>query len=88
METHSYHFTPLNSPNNISTSTDDDSDLVADVEPDALIRIVCSEIKDGKTPGLDKIYHEILKKAIARGFYTHLARAFTFSLKLGNIPYV
>ena len=40
MEAHSYHFTPpLDSLNDITTDTDDDSDLVADVDPDTLIRI-------------------------------------------------
>ena len=53
VEAHSYHFTPLNSLNDISTDTDDDSDLVADVDPNALIRIVRSEQKNGKAPGLD-----------------------------------
>ena len=60
VEAHSYHFTPLNSLNDISTDTDDDRDLVADVDPDALIRIVRSELKNGKAPGLGKVYNEIL----------------------------
>ena len=29
----------------ITTDTDDDSDLVADVDPDTLIHIVCHELK-------------------------------------------
>ena len=40
VEAHSYHFTPLNSLYDNITDTDDDSDLVADVDPDTLIRIV------------------------------------------------
>ena len=83
-----YHFTPLNSLNDISTHTDDDSNLVADVDLDALIRIVRSELKNGKTAGVDKVYNEILKKAVGTGIYTHLARTFTLSSKLGYIPYV
>ena len=39
-ESHSYHFTSLDSLRNNVTDTDDDSDLVADVDPDTLIRIV------------------------------------------------
>ena len=39
VEAHSYHFTPLNSLHNNITDTDDDSDLVADVDPDTLIHI-------------------------------------------------
>ena len=35
-EAHSYHFIPLDSLNDITTDTDDDSDLVADVDPNTL----------------------------------------------------
>ena len=45
VEAHSYHFTPLNSLYDNITDTDDDSDLVADVDPDTLIRIVRTEQK-------------------------------------------
>ena len=88
VEAHSYHFTPLDSLNGITTGTDDDSDLVTDVDPDTLIRIVRHKLKNGKTPGIDNVYSDILKKAIGTGFYKLLARAFTISLKLGFIPYV
>ena len=78
VEAHPYHFTPLNSLNNVLTNTDDDSDLVADADLDTLIRVVRSELKPGEAPGLDKVYSEILKKAVGTSFYTHLAQAFTF----------
>ena len=39
VEAHSYHFTPLDSLHDNITDTDDDSNLVADVDPDTLIRI-------------------------------------------------
>ena len=82
VEADSYQFTPSDSlPDNV-TDTDDNSDLVADVDPDTLIRIVRSELKNSKTPGIDNV----LKKAIGTGFYKLLARAFTISLKLGFIP--
>ena len=45
VEAHSYHFTPLDSLNDNTTDTDDDSDLVADVGPDTLIQIVPHELK-------------------------------------------
>ena len=77
---HSYHFTPLDSLHDNITDTDDDSDLVADVDPDTLIRIVRTELKNGKAPGIDNVYNIILKKAIGTGFYKVLARAFTISL--------
>ena len=45
VEAHSYHFTPLDSLDDNTTDTDDDSDLVADVDPDTLICIVRHELK-------------------------------------------
>ena len=68
VEAHSYHFTPLNSLYDNITDTDDDSDLVANVDPDTLIRIVQTELKNGKAPGIDNVYNIILKKAIGTGF--------------------
>ena len=88
VEVHSHHFTPIDSLHDNITDTDDDSDLVADVDPDTLIRIVRTELKNGKAPGIDNVYNVILKKAIGAGFYKVLARAFTISLKLGFIPHV
>ena len=88
VEAHSYHFTPLDSIHDSRADTDDDSDLVADVNPDTLICIVRTELNNGKAPGIDNVYNIILKKAIGTGFYKLLARAFTISLKLGFIPYV
>ena len=70
------------------TDTDDDSDLVANVDPDTFIRMVRTELKNGKAPGIDNVYNIILKKAIGTGFYKVLAQAFTSSLKLGFIPHV
>ena len=40
VETHSYHFTPLDSLHNNIIDTDDASDLIADVDPDTFIHIV------------------------------------------------
>ena len=88
VEGHSYHFTPLDSLHDNITDTDDDSDLVADVDPGTLIRIVGTELKNGKAPGTDNVCNIILKKAIGTGFYEVLPRAFTISLKLGFIPHV
>ena len=52
------------------------------------IRMVRSELKNGKVPGIDNVYNDILKKAVGTGFYKLLAQTFTISLKLGLIPYV
>ena len=60
IEAHSYHFTPLDSLYDNITDTDDDSDLVADVDPDTLIRIVRTELKNGKAPGIDNVHNIIL----------------------------
>ena len=68
-EAHSYHFTPLDSIHNSITDTENDSDLVADVDPDTLICIVRTELKNCKAPGIDNVHNIILKKAIGTGFY-------------------
>ena len=88
VEAHSHHFTPPDSIHDSTTDTDDDSDLVADVDPDTLTCIVRTELKNGKAPGIDNVYNIISKKAIGTGFYKRLAQVFTISLKLGFIPYV
>ena len=80
VEAHSYQFTPLDSLHDDITDTDDDSDFVANVDPDTLIRIVRTELKNRKAPGIDSVYNIILKKATGTGFYKVLARAFTISL--------
>ena len=74
VEAHSYHFTQLDSLHDNITDTDDDSDLVADINPYTLIRIVRTELKNGKAPGIDNVYNIILKKAIGTGFYKVSAR--------------
>ena len=45
VEAHSHHFTPFDSLHDNITDTDNDSDLVADVDPDTLIHIVRTELK-------------------------------------------
>ena len=45
VEAHLCHFTPLDSLHDSITDTYDDSNLVADVDPDTLIRIVRTEQK-------------------------------------------
>ena len=66
-------FHTLDSLNDNVNDSDDDSDLVADVDPDTIIRIIRSELKNGKAPDIDKIYSDILKKAIVAGFHRRLA---------------
>ena len=68
VEAHLYHFTQLDRLHDNVTDTDDNSDLVADVDPGTLIRIVRSKLKSGKAPGKENVYNDILKKAIGTGF--------------------
>ena len=86
VEAHSYHFTPLDLLQDNVTDAVDNSDLAADVDTDPLIHIVRSKLKNVKTPSIDNVYNDILKKAIGTGFYNLLARAFIILLKLGFIP--
>ena len=74
IEVHSYHFTPLDSLHDNITDTDDDSDLVADVDPDTFICIVQTELENGKAPGIDNVYNIILRKAIGTGFTKFLPK--------------
>ena len=67
LDVHSCHFTPLDSLHDHVTDTNDNSDLVADVDPDTLICIVQSELKNDKAPGIDNVYKVVLKKAIGTG---------------------
>ena len=39
VEAHSYHSTPLDSIHDSVTDTNDDSDLIADIDPDTLIPV-------------------------------------------------
>ena len=57
MEAHPYHFTTLHPLTVIITDVENDSDPVADVDPDILARIVCSDLKPRKAPGLGKVYN-------------------------------
>ena len=68
VKAHSYHFTRLDSLNDNVTNTGDNSDLVADIDADTLIRTVRYELKNGKAPGIDNVYNVILKKATGTGF--------------------
>ena len=68
VKAHSHHSTPLDSLHDNITYTDDDSDLVADVDSDTLIRIARTELKTGRAPGINNVYNIILKKARGTGF--------------------
>ena len=68
VEAHSYHFTPLDSLYDNITDTDYDSDLLADVDPDTLIRIVRTELKNGTAPGIEHHSQEGNRYRILQSF--------------------
>ena len=70
------YFTPSDSLHDNVTDTDDNSDLVADIDPDILIRIVRSELENGKAPGIDNVCNDIFKKAIGTGFHKRFGSGF------------
>ena len=86
VEDNPYIFTPLDSTNDGSHDKDDNHPLVADVDPKELITIVKFDQRKGKAPGHDNITHELLRLAIGISFYIHLAKLFTFSLRIRYIP--
>ena len=47
--------------------------------------IVKFDLRKGKAPGHDTITHELLRLAIGTPFYIHLAKLFTFPLRIGYI---
>ena len=53
VEAHLHHLIPFNSLHDNITDTDNDSDVVADVDPDILIPIVRTELKMVKALGID-----------------------------------
>ena len=77
VEAHSYHFTPLDSLHDKVTDTDDNSDLVADLDPRTLIRIVRSELETGKAPCTEKL---CLQRHSQEGNRYRLLRTFGSSL--------
>ena len=64
---------------------DDDQDLVADIDSDALIRIV-KFLKRGKAPGPNNIHNEVLRLGTTTSLFYHLARLFISSIQIGYIP--
>ena len=86
VEANQYIFTPLDSANDGIHDKDDNHPLLPDVDPKELISIVKFDPRKGKAPGRDTITHKLLRLAIGTPFYIHLAKIFTFSLKIGYIP--
>ena len=79
------YFYPPEDPDDYRSDMDDDHDLVADIDSDALIRIV-KFLKRGKAPGPDNIHNEVLRLGTTTSLFHHLARLFTSSIQIGYIP--
>ena len=78
------YFDPPEDPYDYRSHTDDDHDLVADIDPDTLIRMV-KFLKHGKAPGPDNIHNEVLRLDTTTSLFQHLAWLFTSSIQIGYI---
>ena len=79
------YFYPPEDPDDYRTNLDDDRNLVADNDPDTLIRII-KFLKRGKAPGPDSIHNKILRLGTTTSLFHHLARHFTSSIQIGYFP--
>ena len=79
MEDNYVYFCPPEDPDDYRADMDDDHDLVADIDPDTLIRIV-KFLKRGKAPGPDNIHNEVLRLGTTTSLFHHLARLFISSI--------
>ena len=86
VEANPHIFTPLDSTNDSIDDKDDNYPLVADVDPMELINIVKFDLRKGKTLGHNTITYELLRLVVGIPFSIHLAKLFTFSLKIGYNP--
>ena len=85
MEDNYEYFYPPNNSNDYRMDMDDDQDLVADIDSDALIRTI-KFLKQGKVQGPDIIHNEVLRLGTTIVLFHHLERRFTFSIQIGYIP--
>ena len=85
VEANPYIFTSLDSTIDGTHDKDDNHPLVADVDPKELINIVKFDLRKRRAPGHDTITHELLRLAIGTPFYIHLAKLFTFSMRIRYI---
>ena len=78
-------FILLKTPDDYRSDMGEDHDLVADVDPATLIKIV-KFLKRGKAPGPDNIHNEVLRLGTTTSLFHHLAWRFTSSILIGYIP--
>ena len=78
-------FYPPEDPDDYRFDVGNEHELVADVDAQTLIKLV-KFLNRGKAPGPDTIHNEVLRLGTTTSLYHHLARLFTSSIQLGNIP--
>ena len=79
------YFYPYEDPDDYRSDMDDDHDLVSDIDPDTLIKIV-KFFKRGEAPGPNNIHNEVLRLGTTTSLFHHLARLFISSIQIGYIP--
>ena len=79
------YFYPPEDPDDYRFDMGNEHELVEEVDAQTLIKLD-KFLKRGKAPGPDTIHNEVLRLGTASSFFHHLARIFTSSIQLGDIP--
>ena len=80
MEDNHRYFYPLEDPDDYRFHMGNEHELVEDVEPQSLIKLV-KFLKRGKAPGPDTIGNEVLRLGNTTSLFYHLAKLFTSSMQ-------
>ena len=83
-DSHKYFYPPEN-PDYYSFDVGNEHELVEDVDPQSLIKLV-KFLKRGKVPGPNTIHNEVLRPGTTTSLFHHLAKNFTSSIQPGYIP--
>ena len=83
-DNHGYFYPPEDQ-NDYMLDVGNEHELVEDVDPQSLIKIV-KFIKRDKAPGSNTIHNEVLGLGTTTSLFHHLAKLFTSSIQLGYIP--
>ena len=79
------YFYPPEDPDCYRFDVGNEHELVEDVEPQTLIKLV-KFLKRGKAPGPDTIHNEVLRLGTTTSLFHNLAKRFTSSIQVGYIP--
>ena len=82
-DNHRYFYPPEDS-GDYRFELGNEHELVEDVDPQTLIKIV--SFLRGKAPGPDTMHNEVLRLGTTTSLFHHLAKLFTSSMQLGYIP--